>query len=199
MEAVDILVRIDPDEHLLGVEMPGQRQLDEDAVDRGIGVERIDQRQQIRLEVSAGSLCSKLSIPPRGSSCPWSGHRPRMRGPRRPAPPPARARARRCRNAGTSSAIRARNPAAKPCRRSMLHSWHRAIEAGGDLRQRGIAGDEQPLEPRGIARDQRDRAWATPNCLATSAINAALAAPSTGGAVSFAPRNARRVPAAKVA
>ena len=44
--------------------------------------------------VSAGSVCSKLSMPASASPCPWSGRRPARRDRRRPAPPPARARAR---------------------------------------------------------------------------------------------------------
>ena len=41
----------------------GQRQLDEDAVDRGVGVEPVDQREQVGLARVGGKLCSKLSIP----------------------------------------------------------------------------------------------------------------------------------------
>jgi hypothetical protein len=49
MEAVDILVRIDAEQHLLGIEMRGKRQLDQDTVHRGIGIELLDQRQQLGL------------------------------------------------------------------------------------------------------------------------------------------------------
>ena len=45
-QAIDVLARVDPVDHRLLVEMVGKRQLDEDAVDRGIGVEPVDQRVQ---------------------------------------------------------------------------------------------------------------------------------------------------------
>ena len=63
VEAVDILVGVDPRGDDALVDMIGQRQLDEDAVDRPVGVERVDQREQIVLRRVGGELCSKLSIP----------------------------------------------------------------------------------------------------------------------------------------
>ena len=48
---------------LARVDVARQRQLDEDAVDRGIGVEPVDQREQVGLAGVGGSRCSKLSIP----------------------------------------------------------------------------------------------------------------------------------------
>ena len=49
MEAVDILGRIDRGEHLLRIDLRGQRQLHQDAVHDRIGVEPPDQRQQFGL------------------------------------------------------------------------------------------------------------------------------------------------------
>ena len=49
MKAVHVLGGIDPIEHLLGVDVLRQRQLDQDAVNRGIGVEPVDDRQQLGL------------------------------------------------------------------------------------------------------------------------------------------------------
>ena len=56
MEAVDILGRIDGDQDLGRVELLGQRQLDQDAVDRGVGVEAPDQLQQLGLRRILGEL-----------------------------------------------------------------------------------------------------------------------------------------------
>ena len=49
MEAVDVLLRPDCLDHRRLVEMGGQRQLHQDAVDRRIGVERLHDRQQFGL------------------------------------------------------------------------------------------------------------------------------------------------------
>jgi hypothetical protein len=51
VEAVDVLVRVDRSDHLVAVavERRRQRELDENAVDRRIVVERGDQRHQLRL------------------------------------------------------------------------------------------------------------------------------------------------------
>ena len=54
VEAVHILVRVDRGDHHLLVDMLGQRQLDEDAVHRRIGVEHADQRQQLVLRRRLG-------------------------------------------------------------------------------------------------------------------------------------------------
>ena len=63
-----------------------QRQLDEDSVDRGIGVEPVDQREQLGLRWCRREACARSSPSPlRASPCPWSGHRPRSPDPRRPA------------------------------------------------------------------------------------------------------------------
>ena len=49
---------------LLGVDVLGQRQLDQDAVDLGIAVEPVDQRQELGLATSsAASLCSYEFMP----------------------------------------------------------------------------------------------------------------------------------------
>ena len=49
VEPVDILGRVDRVDHQVGVQMPRQRQLHQDAMHRRIGVEPADQRQQIGL------------------------------------------------------------------------------------------------------------------------------------------------------
>ncbi len=54
MEAVDVLVGIDPQQYRVGIDIGRQRQLDEDAVDRGVGVEPIDQRDQLGLAHACG-------------------------------------------------------------------------------------------------------------------------------------------------
>ena len=46
METVDILARVDAVDELRGIAAIGQRQLHQDAVDSGVGVEPVDQRQQ---------------------------------------------------------------------------------------------------------------------------------------------------------
>ncbi len=56
MEAVDVLGGIDGDQDLGRVEVFGQRQLDEDAVDRRIDVEAPDQLQQLGLRRVLGQL-----------------------------------------------------------------------------------------------------------------------------------------------
>ncbi len=47
MEAVDVLGGIDRLDHLEGGDVLRQRQLNEDAVDRGVGVEALDDREQV--------------------------------------------------------------------------------------------------------------------------------------------------------
>ncbi len=55
VEAVDVLGRVDRGDHRLLVDLRRQRQLDEDAVDRVVGVEPRDQGEQLVLaDVSAG-------------------------------------------------------------------------------------------------------------------------------------------------
>ena len=49
MKAVDVLRRIDRIEHARGVDLVGQRQLDQDAVHRGVGVERAQPGEQVAL------------------------------------------------------------------------------------------------------------------------------------------------------
>ena len=49
MEAVHVLARVDPVDQAVGVRDARQRQLDQDAVDLGIGVELVDQGQQFGL------------------------------------------------------------------------------------------------------------------------------------------------------
>ena len=99
--------------HPCCVDVRRQRQLDEDAVDRWIGVEPVDQAAA-RPRWCRREACARSSPSPlRASPCPWSGHRPRSPGPRRPARPrgPARGRSRRG-TAATSAATRARSAAA---------------------------------------------------------------------------------------
>src|SRR3546814_13121810 len=54
MEAVDLLVGVDPGDDRLFVDMLGKRKLDEDVIDRGVGVERIAQRAQSGLAGGRG-------------------------------------------------------------------------------------------------------------------------------------------------
>ncbi len=56
MEAIDVLVRTDALEQQRGVQMLGQRQLNQDAVDGGVVVELIDQRQQLFLAGFGGKI-----------------------------------------------------------------------------------------------------------------------------------------------
>ena len=49
MEAVDVLGRIDGRDHLGGVDLPGQRQLNEDSINVGIGVQLADELEQLVL------------------------------------------------------------------------------------------------------------------------------------------------------
>ena len=58
MEAVDVLLRVDALDHALGVDLLRQRQLHEDAVDRGIGVQR-----------GRSSASSSASLAVAGRSC----------------------------------------------------------------------------------------------------------------------------------
>ena len=49
IEAVHVLGGIDPIEHPAGVDLLGQRQLDQDTMHRGIGVQPVDRGQQFGL------------------------------------------------------------------------------------------------------------------------------------------------------
>ena len=49
VEAVDVLAGIDAQQHEMLVDVLGERQLNQDAVDLGIGVEAIDEREQVCL------------------------------------------------------------------------------------------------------------------------------------------------------
>ena len=53
MKAVHVLARIDAQQHATRVDVLGQRQLHQNAVDLRIGVQTVDQREQVRL----GHLC----------------------------------------------------------------------------------------------------------------------------------------------
>ena len=73
MEAVDVLVRINRGDHLLVVDMRRQRQLDENPVNRRIGVQLLDQRQhfgfgcvsrQLVLEAGHPGLDRLLALAP---------------------------------------------------------------------------------------------------------------------------------------
>ena len=120
MEAVDILGRIDRQQHVRGVDVPGQRQLHQDAVHAGIGVEPGDQRQQVGL-ASSRSAGDDRSSPCRARprSCPCCGRRPGLPDRRRPGPSPGRASrlARRpvCRRPSPRARAGRRRT---PCRRS---------------------------------------------------------------------------------
>ena len=73
VEAVDVLFRRDRLDDLAGIDVAGQRKLDQDAVDRGIGVELLDQREKIglarcRRAACAGRNGSRIPSP----SSPWT-------------------------------------------------------------------------------------------------------------------------------
>ena len=69
MEAVDVLDRVDSADHAPFVDPPRQaRQLDEDPVDRVVGVQR-DEAEQLRLAVAAGRRRSRPRSRPRASPC----------------------------------------------------------------------------------------------------------------------------------
>ena len=63
MEAVDVLDRIDGADHAALVDLRRQRQLDEDAVDRVVGVQLRDEVEQLGSVVSSGRRRSRASIP----------------------------------------------------------------------------------------------------------------------------------------
>ena len=63
METVDILERRYRFDHLLGIDMPGQGHLHQDAVVAGIAVQRIDLRQQFRLRDSGGMFAGQRADP----------------------------------------------------------------------------------------------------------------------------------------
>ncbi len=54
VKAVDVLVRIDGIDHGIGIDLVGQGELDQDAVDAVVGVELFDQRQQLGLRGGVG-------------------------------------------------------------------------------------------------------------------------------------------------
>ena len=56
MEAVDVLARVDQLDHPLGVDLLRQRQLHQDAVHRGIGVERAHAVEHLRLAGGRGKV-----------------------------------------------------------------------------------------------------------------------------------------------
>ena len=61
VEAVDVLVGIDGEDDRVGVDMRRQRQLDEDPVDRGVGVEAVDQGEQLGLRSCRREACARSS------------------------------------------------------------------------------------------------------------------------------------------
>ena len=118
MEAVDILVRRDRLQHPPGMDRFGQRQLHEDAMDRGIGVElrrparAVPPRWSFQADQIAGSE-SRIAWPP----CPWRRHRPGSPG-RRPTSTTARPGGRRAQANAEPRRRRARGCLARRlCRR----------------------------------------------------------------------------------
>ena len=93
MEAVDVLARIDALGHALRIDLLRQRQLHQDAVDRGIGVERVDQRQQLGFRRVAGRSCENERMPTASVVCACCARRPATPHSRRPARRRARAAA----------------------------------------------------------------------------------------------------------
>ena len=63
MEPIHVFGRIDRLDHRLRINSGGQRQLDQDAVDRRILIQSPDRRQQFCCPVSACSRIVRVSIP----------------------------------------------------------------------------------------------------------------------------------------
>ena len=63
MEAVDVLVRVDSAEHGRRIDLRGQGQLDEDAVDAGVAVQGLDQAQELGLGRRVGQAVGVGSHP----------------------------------------------------------------------------------------------------------------------------------------
>lgn len=65
VEAIDILGGIDHLDDRIGIDMRWQRQLQlhQNAVNRRVGIQLTDQRQQLHFGRFSGSLCSKLAMP----------------------------------------------------------------------------------------------------------------------------------------
>ena len=162
-EPVDVLGGVDRRDHRVLVDLLGQRQLDQDPVDRVVAVERGDQLEQLlrsgsRRRARGGSSASR---PPR-SACACCRRRPARPGRRRPARSPARARSPPC--AAANSAHPGRDPRARPrppppCRRSPGRSRSRLgsafDSASGDPLQRRVVGHQLAL--RAVARRSGSR------------------------------------------
>ncbi len=91
VKAVDILGRIDGGDDRVLVDLVGQGQLHQDAVHRRIGIELVDQRQQLGLACLAAAGARRSSCRSSRSACPCCGHRPGWPDRRRPARRPGRA------------------------------------------------------------------------------------------------------------
>ena len=64
VKAVDVLGRIDRGDHPAGIDLGGERQLDQDPVDPLVGVELGDELQQLGLaDVVSGKSWAKPSMP----------------------------------------------------------------------------------------------------------------------------------------
>ena len=70
VEAVDILGRIDRGDDFLASICGGKRELDEDAIDRGIGVEPLDLGQQIGFAGGGGEVVREARHPGFGGRLP---------------------------------------------------------------------------------------------------------------------------------
>ena len=133
MEAVDVLGGIDRLDHRLVVDPGRERQLDEYPVHRLVGVELVDQREQLLLRDGVGKAMLEARHPRvLRSPAPWSGHRPGSPDPRRPGRRPGRAPGRRPRRRPGRPRRRAREAAAANARPSM-----RSALTGSSSRRRG--------------------------------------------------------------
>ena len=174
VEAVDVLRRIDRLEHARGVDLLRQRQLDQDAVHRRVGVERCDLREQ----VASADVGRQLEQPPsmpmsRPRSSPWCARRPGSPDGRRPGPRAGRAaRPWRARNAAACARIAARSSAAAAAPSMICAAAHRRAPPGASSiaaisasRRCGAPCDVQDLAPGARAADQPERARRQPPAL----------------------------------
>ena len=118
-QAVDVLADVDEAGHLHAVEVVGQRQLDDDPVDRRVGVEPLDRGDHLLL-ASRPRPCARRTSACRSprTGAAWSRRRPRSPGRRRSAPSRGRAGARAARRTRPPpSRAPPAAPRRRPCRR----------------------------------------------------------------------------------
>ena len=145
-------------DHRVGVDVLGQRQLDEDAVDVVVGVERADQRRAARPRWSSPRARGgpSASRPPR-RPCACCARRSPRPGRRRPAPSPGRARGRpRRRTRRPRPRTRSRTSAATALP-SMIRARHRLSlpdrrVVGHQLALGAVAGEAHDDHAAGLDR-----------------------------------------------